>query len=101
MIKLIDVINNNSPNMMIKITCRNADGEIIICFKGKVKNIPNHLNDCGVILLGFCYFSHCADVHIDYTGNYEQFPVVDSEEDIEVDFSFENEEILADGELPF
>ena len=99
MTKVIDVINHNPSNMMIEVTCRNSDNERIICFKGRVKNIPNHLHDCEVILLGFTYYSNCAVAVIDYTGDYEQFPFLDSEDDVGEDFS--NDEILSDGELPF
>ncbi|MCM1315590.1 MAG: hypothetical protein NC244_09525 [Alistipes senegalensis] len=62
--KVIDVINNNDPDMMIKIYSRNPDGELVEVFNGIVKDIPDNLNYCEVLGIGFfdCSFIHIKEL---------------------------------------
>lgn len=61
-LKVIDVIDNNNSDMIIEITLRNHDGELVECFRGMLKDIPYNFNEYNVLVIGF---SDCASIHIE------------------------------------
>ena len=61
---VIDVINDNDPHTIIRIDTCNPDGGFVVVFSGMVKDIPDNLNECEVLLMGF---DDCFSITV--TGN--------------------------------
>ena len=64
-LNVIDIINNNDSDMIVKIIFRNSDDELVECFRGMIKDIPDNFRECEVLGTGFF---DCALIHIEKTG---------------------------------